>query len=392
VDERVSEDGLTIDVDLAPGEWTDGSPVQAEDVVATVEALRGTPLGGDLDVVAEVTAVEPGTVRFELSQPTVRWQLLLGSTGVLPAHVLQEGGLDAAANLEVTGGGFRLVGHEPGLGATFHAHVGSPLGPPALEELRVLIVPNYDVALGLLDEGQLDAAVGYLAIGAVGRAGPLGLEAAAPVGGTWVGLRWSVDAAVEPAVRRGVARAIDVGEQVEGLGLGEELQVPVLDGPAPEALPATGEDDLAAVTELDASFVVRADEEALVLTGRLVEAQVRAQEGRLTLRRERTPTDVAVARDAEAVLQVRRDPPRPDLGMLVEEGGDIARLADASPSVADDPVVRALATVLEEARVVALYRPPVAHVWRPHVVGIEPSAWPGTGLASATRWRLDATS
>jgi hypothetical protein len=393
VDERVSEDGRTIDVDLAPGEWTDGSPVQAEDVVATVEALRGTPLGADLDVVAEVTVVEPGTVRFELSQPTVRWQLLLGSSGILPAHVLEEGGLDAAASLEVTGGGFRLAGHEPGLGATFHAHAGSPLGAPALEELRVLVVPNYDVALGLLDEGGLDAAVGYLAVGAVGRAEALGLGAAAPVGGTWVGLRWSADAGVEPAVRRGVATAIDVAEQVEGLGLGEELQVPVLEGPAPDQLPTTGEDDLPAVAGLDASLVVRADEEALLLTGRLIEAQVRAQEGRLTLRRERTPTDVAVARETEAVLQVRRDPPRPDLvGMLGEEDGEVARLADAAPSAADDPVIRALATVLEEARMVALYRPPVAHVWRPQVAGIEPSAWPGTGLASAMRWRLDATS
>jgi hypothetical protein len=389
-DARISGDGRRVEVDLAEGEWSDGTPVTAEDVVATVAALRGTELGRDLEVVDEVVAVSPRTVRFDLARPTVRWQMLLGPTGVLPAHVLADGGLEAASTLDVTGGGFRLTQRQEGLGASFAAHPASPLGPPALEELRVLIVPSYDVALGLLDAGRLDLAIGYLAVGAVRRAAALDLEAAAPVGGTWIGLHWSPEAAVGRPERRGVAAVLDVSEQVEGLGLGEELHVPILAVAAPEVPPPTSRmDDIPAVEELTTTLVVRADEEALLLTGRLVEAQLRARDGGVTLRRERTPADVGVARDADLSLRVRRDGPRPDLApWLAAEASELARAADAAPSAFDEDVILALEAGLDEARVVPLYRPPVAHVWRAGVEGVVPSAWPGAGFAGAMRWSL----
>jgi hypothetical protein len=391
VDEQVSADGRTITIELAEGSWSDDVPVTADDVVATFEVLRGTELGHELDVVAAVEADGPSRVRFSLHHPSVRWQLLLGTTGVLPAHVLAEGGLAAAATLGVTGGPFRLADHEPGLGATFEAHVGSPLGAPALEALHVRYVPSYDVALGLLDGGRADAAVGHLAVGAVGRAERLGLEAAAPVGGTWVTLRWREGGDVSSSQRQAVAATADVTDQVEGLGLGEELDVPILAGdPPPLASPWDGE-AAAEVASVDATLVVRGDEEALALTGRLLEAQVRARDGRLRLRRERTPDDVAVTREADAALVVRRDPPRPDLTRDVPGPlREAARLADAWPSSHDPAVLEVLEAVLVEAWSLPLYRPPVAHVWRADVSGIEPSAWPGTGLASVARWGVDA--
>jgi hypothetical protein len=394
IDERVSEDGRRVEFDLAEGEWSDGAPVTAEDVVATVAALRGTELGRDLEVVDEVVALSPRTVQFDLTQPTVRWQMLLGPVGVLPAHVLADGGLEAAATLEVTGGGFRLTGREEGLGATFVAHPASPLGSPALEELRVLIVPSYDVALGLLDEGRLDIAIGYLAVGAVRRAAALDLEAAAPIGGTWIGLFWSPEAAVGRPERRGVAAVLDVSEQVEGLGLGEELQVPILAAAGPKVSPPTDrQDDIPAVGSLTTTLVVRADEEALLLTGRLVEAQLRGRDAGVTLRRERTPTDVEVARDGQVALLVRRDGPRPDLTpWLASDATELAQAADGAPTTFDEAVVRALEAGLDEARVVPLYRPPVAHVWGAGVEGVVPSAWPGAGFAGAMRWSVAGRS
>jgi hypothetical protein len=391
--EAWAPDGRSVTLDLAEGTWSDGEPVVADDVVATVEALRGTGLGRDLDVVAEVVAEDERRVRVELHQPTVRFPALLGTVGVLPAHVLADGGLESAATLEVTGGPFRLTAHEPGLGASFSAHEGSPLGAPGLEALHVRYVPSYDVALELLEDGRLDVALGYLAIGATGRAGQLGLEAAAPVGGTWVALRWRAGTGVTGAQRRAVATVVDVREQVEGLALGEDLTVPLLGEVGATGLPDAArrgaEGEVADVAGLVATLVVRADEEALTLTGRLLEAQVRAREGRLDLRRERTPADVPVAREQDASLVVRRDLPRPDLARdLDEDDHALARAADAAPSAEDPDVVRALEAVAGHARTVPLYRPPVAHVWRGEVRGIEPSAWPGIGLVSAHRWQL----
>jgi hypothetical protein len=383
--ERLGEDGREVEVELRPGEWSDGTPVRARDVVATVEALRGTALGPDLDLVEEVTAVDDRTVRFRLREPTVRWPLLPGAVGILPAHVLEAGGVEAAAALEVTGGVFRLGERVAGLGATFVAHPASPLGPPVVEELHVRVVPMYDVALGLLDDGELDAAIGHLAIGAVARANALGLEAAGPVGGTWVSMRWTDPAAVALEHRRGVAAVVDVTEQVEGLRLGELLTVPVLGSAAEVVTGADDADDAERAGEVSATLVVRTDEEALSVTGRLVEAQLRAREARLQLRRERTPADVTVAREADLVLEVRRDHRRVDLGLAVDDEGLVTAAAGA-PTTADAAVVAALEAALAEAVVVPLYRPAVAHVWRPDVAGIVPSAWPGAGFASAAGW------
>jgi hypothetical protein len=393
ISEEVSDDGRTLTMDLADGSWSDGTAVSADDVVATIEVLRATGLGHELDVVAEVTAEGASRVRIVLHQPTVRWQLLLGTVGVLPAHVLADGGLAGAATLAVTGGPFRLTAQQPGLGATFEAHPGSPLGPPATSTLHLRYVPSYDVALGLLEQGRLDAALGYLAVGPVARAERLGLEAAAPLGGTWVALRWSEDADLGAAQRRAVAAVVDVGEQVEGLGLGEVLDVPLLAGGDPPELDAPGATDIEEVGALSATLVVRADEEALALTGQLLEAQVRARGGRLQLRRERTPDDLGVAREADASLVVRRDPPRPDLTRDVPTPlRGAARAADAWPSAHDASVVEVLEAGAVEGWSLPLYRPPVAHVWRPGVVGIEASAWPGAGFTSAARWRLEEPS
>jgi hypothetical protein len=391
VADEVSADGRSVTIDLGSGSWSDGTPVVADDVVATVEALRDTALGHELDVVAAVVAEGPQRVRFDLEQPTVRWPLLLGPTGVLPAHVLREGGLDAAARLEVTGGPFRLGEHEPGLGATFAAHERSPLGPPGLAELQVRYVPSYDVALELLGDRRLDVALGYLAVGAVRRADRLGLAAAAPVGGTWVALRWRDGGDVPAEQRRAVAGIVDVSEQVEGLALGEELSVPFLAGRGEVDAPSAGlQGALEEVDAVDATLVVRADEELLTLGGRLLEAQVRAREGRLQLRRERTPADVAVAREVGASLLVRRDPVRPDLARDLDASAHpAARAADAAPAVTDPAVAEALGSWFDEARVLPLYRPLVAHVWRREIVGMEPSAWPGLGFSSVTRWQFD---
>jgi hypothetical protein len=254
-------------------------------------------------------------------------------------------------------------------------------------------VPSYDVALGLLEKGRLDAALGYLAVGAVARAERLGLEGNAPVGGTWVALRWSEDTELSAAERRAVAAVVDVGEQVEGLGLGEVLEVPILSGGDPLELDVPEAADVDEVATVSATLVIRADDEALALTGQLLEAQVRAREGRLELRRERTPDDLRVAREADASLVVRRDPPRPDLTREVPAPlREAARAADASPSVHDASVVEVLEAGAVEGWSLPLYRPPVAHVWRPGVVGIEASAWPGAGFTSIDRWRLEEAS
>jgi hypothetical protein len=382
-DERWSEDGHLLEVALRPGSWTDGAPVTAADVVATARAVRGTGLGSDLELVEEVEVVDERTVRFRFRVPTARWWALPGPVGVLPAHVLDDGGLEAAATLEVSGGNFRLRERMPGLGATFEAHPGSPLGSPATAVLNLRIVPVYDVALGLLAEGELDVAIGHVPLAPVARAEALGLEALAPVGGSWVRLRWR-GGDVDAVARRAVAAVVDVAEQVEGLRLGRLLEVPVLDEP-PVASPAVAvEED--AVADVSAVISLRTDEEALSVTGRLLEAQLRAREAGVTLRRDRTPDDVVAARQVDGVLEVVRDLPRPDLG-IERVPAEVGQALASAVTVGDVEALEALGRAAEDASIVPLYRAAVAHVWRDGVEGIVPSAWPGTGFWNVARWR-----
>jgi hypothetical protein len=383
VDEAtVADDGRGVELTLRPGRWSDGKAVTASDVAATVSATRELDPEG-LAWLTDLEVVDPVTVRLELDRPDRRWSRLLAGIGVLPAHLLDDESLDDLDNPPaVVGGRFRPVSTEPGLRRVLEAHADGPLGRPGLDRLEVVVAPSYDTALGLLLDGEVDAIVGHLAerpqlrVEAVDddwAVDPAELHVAAPVGGTEVALRFSDDGALgaDATLRRAVRDVVDVSHQVEGLGLGRRPPSP-LDGvgdPVPpedgareddarqEEAPEVYDDHLAG---LDAAMVVNAEQDMLASTARLVEAQVRGAGARLRVEAEPTPQDVRRAADLDVALVVRR---RDRLAW--ERAGE------------------------QEAWEVPLYRARVAHVWRGHLQGLEPSAWAGTGLATAPWWWVD---
>ena len=86
-----SDDGATWTFTLRPGaRWQDGRPVTATDVAYTVETLqdpeyRGPGAGSWAGIT--VTAVNPGTVRFELATP-IGGFLDLATQPIVPEHLL----------------------------------------------------------------------------------------------------------------------------------------------------------------------------------------------------------------------------------------------------------------------------------------------------------------
>lgn len=386
-DVATTEDGTVVDLQLRPGRWSDGRPVVAEDVVATLRGLRDGARAAELAPLKAVTAPGPRHVRLRFDRPYARWPYLLADTGgVLPAHVLERSGLGAYEDdVPVAGGWFRLREQEPGRHATFVAHTGGPLGPPALERLTVLFVPDYETALGLLEDGEVEATVGHLALNPEGRAGRIeDVTGGAPLGGTWVGIAWRrggpMGGGQRAPARRAVDRAVDTSHLVEGLldGIGEEASSPVPGIPGPPTPPAR-------VPPPGGLVLVAPDwHEVLGPTSRALRTGVRGAGGSLEVVWRDTPSFVAAARsERDGALRVYRDSPRPSLVPHLG-AGEPALTADATTTGRDQPALEAAARLRLTS---PLYRVGVAHAWRTSAVSLRPSSWPGVGLWDAGRWQ-----
>lgn len=385
--------GWYVDLTLRSGRWSDGEPVTASDVVATVEALRASPREAEFAVVESAEALAEDTVRLTFAEPYPRWpHLLSGGPGVLPAHVLAQGGLAAyEETVPVAAGWFTLTEFEPGLRAVFAANEDGPLGAPALERVEVLFTPRFETALGLLDDGRVQVVLGHLALNPVGRGQRLGhgVEAAAPLGGTMVVLEWPTER-VDAEVRRAFGGVIDVGQLVEGL-LGRAGAVatspwPGVDGPWPAGERRAPEERSFGTIQL----LLPRWHEVTGFTARALQRDLGVLEGTLEILSEETPGFVASSRDADLVLRIRRDGPRPSLARLVAAVTPELRAADAAPFTDAAAVAAGFEEVAEQARFRPLYRAGVAHVWSDDVGSVRPSSWPGVGLWNVGEWSVGA--
>lgn len=389
--EVVGTDPWTVALRLRPGSWSDGSPVTSTDVVATVEALRDGDRAAELAPLRTVEANGPEEVRLAFDRPYARWYAILDGVGVLPAERLADGGLGGYdEELPVTGGPYRLAAAERGLSYTFQAHADGPLGAPGLARVELLVVPRYETALGLVADGTVDVAMGYLALNPVERALRVdGVTAAAPIGGTWVGLTWRPDGPLggpdAAPRRRALGEAVDVSQLVEGLlgPAGEAATSPVPGGHTPVAVIGDGpRASVGAPTVLVPRWA-----EAPAFTARAVQRDLRAAGGGLELVSSPAPLFVTEARERfDGALRIVRSGPRPSLVAWLSDA-EAAHAADAA--VPGDPAfATALEAVEREALVRPLYRVGTAHVWTDRVAGLRPSAWPGLAFWDVGTWTV----
>lgn len=389
--------GWTVEVDLAAGRWSDGEPVTAADVVATAEALAAArPDQWAAWVGAE--AVAEHTVRLHFDRPYASWPALLsGAPGVLPAHVLAEDGLAAYADeLPVTGGWFRLVGRDPGRSAMFAALPNSALGAPVLGEVEVLVVPGHDTALGLLDEGRVDAVLGHVVIDPEARrrdvAGSVG---ASVFGGTRFELVWSPGGDADAAVRAAAAGRLDPQPFTAGL-LREVGRMP--GGVVPALRRMSAPDASSADGAIDVQYVRSV--EGLGLLGRRLQADLENAGVDTSLVRLDPPQHLAPPVETDGRLRLVRVRPDRSLGALLAELGldaepgveaDAAGIGVLDPmalgAVPTGPVAGVAQQLADDPRLLPIAEVAVAHVWHPdRIAGIEPSGWPGIGFWNAGEW------
>lgn len=385
--ERAEGDRFVVELELADGEWSDGSPVEAADVVATVSALQaaGSP---SLATLQEVTEVD-GRVLLVFAQHYEAWPFILaGSGGVLPAAQLAAGGLEAFADsIPVSGGWFRLDAHEPGRSATFVANPASPLGAPAVDQVTVLFVPRYESALGFLAAGDVDVLLGHLALNPVPRAEEIEeVHAAAPLGGTSVFLEVRPDGRlgdVAAEVRQEVLSAVEIGQLVEGLlgpaGAPATSLYPGREGPFVEE--RLGVSDAPGLVMLVPRW-----HEALGFAGRTIERDLESHQVVTDIVSEETPAFTRTARSRyDLVLRIRRDPPIPTLANYARPD---ERATVASAGLAEQPQADQLVETAGFVR--PMFRIAPAHAWRDGLQGIRPSAWPGLAFWNVGVWTLEA--
>lgn len=83
----VSDDGLTYVFTIREGAtFSDGTPVTADDVVFSIDTMRGEEAAGarqnDMAPVDTATAIDDRTVEVSLERPSVRWLILMAQIAV----------------------------------------------------------------------------------------------------------------------------------------------------------------------------------------------------------------------------------------------------------------------------------------------------------------------
>jgi hypothetical protein len=386
------EEPWTVEVELRPGRWSDGEPVVAGDVVATIEAIRDADGDASLGPIVSATAVDDRTVRLSFTAPYARWPYLFaGGWSVLPAHVLEADGLEAYRDgVPVSAGPFVIESYDDALRAVFVAHGDSPLGAPLVDRIEVYFTPSYETALGLLLERRVEIAAGYLASSAEERARRIDhVIAHAPLGGTWTSLRWREDSPIagsEENLRRS-RDVLGVGEFVDGLlgryGDPATSMIPAADGPwSPDRLPAAG-------IQGAVHLLLPGPHEIKAVTGRVLQRVLRSAGASVTIIRTEHDEEYRDRVDAEFV--VHRDGPRPALAGRAPSGlGADDRLAlveaDRSARIDDRAFEAGLRILHEQGLERPLYRIAVAHAWHEDLLGVRPSAWPGIAFWDAHGW------
>ncbi|RME00264.1 MAG: hypothetical protein D6814_03860 [Calditrichaeota bacterium] len=160
-----SEDGKILTYHLRTDIfWSDGVPTTARDVAFTYQLAThpkvAYPASSRFDLTRRVQALNDSTVKFYFKRAYPE-ALLDTQMPILPAHILEkvpvEQMQEAAFNRRpVTNGPFRLRSWLPNQKLVFEANPDFAAGPPRLQRVIFVIVPDEAVLLTHLLSGEVD--------------------------------------------------------------------------------------------------------------------------------------------------------------------------------------------------------------------------------------------
>jgi len=144
---------------LRPGvKWHDGEPFMADDVVFSYKRLQdkevGSVLRANLEMVSSIEALDPQTIRFNLSIP---YADLPAVAAGYQAMIVSEAAMDTLTTKPVGTGPFKFVEYRPGDQMTLEKNPDYFLpGIPKIDRAILRIIPEATTAVAGLDSGSLD--------------------------------------------------------------------------------------------------------------------------------------------------------------------------------------------------------------------------------------------
>lgn len=162
---EVSEDELTYTFMLNPDAvFHDGTPVTADDVVFTIEAIQDPATNSSnegIETVVRAFADDAHTVTIELEQVTPHFLAQGGARGIVPKHLLE--GKDIATdefNQNPVGSGpYQMVSYLPGESIVFEAVANHYRATPDISRVEFRVITDQNVILTQLISGEIDYAL-----------------------------------------------------------------------------------------------------------------------------------------------------------------------------------------------------------------------------------------
>jgi ABC-type transport system substrate-binding protein len=251
-------------VHLAQFRWSDGSPITARDVVASIRRAR--PPSGFAEV-RRARATDPRTV--VLTGSVDDWEGTLATA----AFVLPEGRAGRPGGR--FGGPFVLAGLRRGLQVVYEPNSMWEGDGPFLERVKVQFVSGVGFLLELLERGDLGGAAVPSAVNLGDRLAARGLDHAEALG--WESVYFDFGASgLDARTRRAVVAAVDRDAMAEGI-VRDDGRVSNTLHPAPGPGGAEGEFDRAGRGSIAGASVLLTGpggDELIALTQRIAQRQL----------------------------------------------------------------------------------------------------------------------
>ena len=249
----ISRDGLRVTFELRPNAvWSDGVPVTSRDVIFTWHAIMSgaNPVvsSAGYDQIKDVVADGPHRVTLVLKQPFAPSVYLFseGSFPPLPAHLL--GSLHSIYGIPydsapIGDGPFVLKRWLHGSNLIFAANPRYWRGPPKLTEIDMKVVPNPTTQLNELRSHEIDLIDGVSKPLVAQLTDIPGIDVQRQLQANYRHLDFDLRRPLlrDVAVRRAIARAIDVPEIIDtvyaGLGVQASTDIPPFSWAAPDLAP-----------------------------------------------------------------------------------------------------------------------------------------------------------
>ena len=150
----ISDDRLTYEFKIRKVNFSDGTPVTAEDVIYSLNAMKTSPVSvyaGTYAAVSGIDKVDDSTVRVTLTRPSQSfWRGMGGVTGLIqPEH-----GAQTRATNPIGTGPYMLKSYTANSGLELVANPDYWAEKPAIKEVSVRIISDPTTILNALDAGE----------------------------------------------------------------------------------------------------------------------------------------------------------------------------------------------------------------------------------------------